>query len=175
MKKIACMVVGVLCLAGAAGAESRLGPFVTGMASVGDESGSAFGAGVKYEWLFTENFGIDLRGGYINDGDMGLIPLMFGPVAVIPLDPLALTLGAGGLYGIPTDGDADSALGFYAAAGLRGPASGNMEWFAELQYSNVKGDDNETTTYSRWGYSTVSEAHLDFSAIGLNVGLLWKF
>ncbi len=175
MKKIICVMIGVACLGSVAMGESRLGPFVSGIAAVGDESGSAFGAGVKYEWLFNENFGLDLRGGYINDGDIGLIPLTFGPVAVIPLDPLALTLSAGGLYGIPTDGDADSELGFYAAAGLRGPVSGNMEWFAELQYSYVKGDDKETTTYYGWGYRTVSEEHLDFSGIGLNIGVLWKF
>lgn len=181
MKRIACLMFGIVCLTSAAFGEGRIGPFVTGMASIGDESGSAFGGGLKGEWLFSKNLGIDLHAGYLKDseGDMGIIPLEFGPVVVIPLDPISLTLGAGGLYAIPTDGDADAALGFYAAGGIRGPMSDGMEWFVEAQYVNVKGDDKETTTrtdYS-WGYriETITEPHLDFSAVGLNVGLLWKF
>lgn len=175
MKKIACMVIAAAGLTTGAFGDSRVGPFVSGMASAGNGSGSAFGGGIKYEWLFHENLGIDLRGGYYNDGDMGLIPLQFGPTVVIPVDPLAVTFGAGGVFAIPTDGDADPAFGFYAVGGIRGPLANGVEWFSEVEYANVKGDDNEKTTYHRYGYTTVSEPHLDFSAVGLNVGLLWKF
>lgn len=180
MKKIAFALIGMVCLTGAAFGEGRVGPFLTGMSSTGDESGSAFGGGVKGEWLFTENIGIDLRAGYLKDseGDAGIIPLEFGPVLVMPMDPLSLTLGAGGLYGIPQGSDlddADPALGFYAAAGLRGPISDGLEWFVEAQYASVKGDDETETTYYSWGWRRTSAQHLDFSGIGLNIGLLWKF
>ncbi|MFH0881220.1 MAG: hypothetical protein V2A34_16025 [Lentisphaerota bacterium] len=174
MKKII-MAVLLMGLAYGVRAEQRVGVFASGMISSGDKSGSAFGGGLKYEWLFMQNLGVDLRAGYLNDSSTGLIPLEFGPVFVIPLDPVSLTLGAGGLYGIPTDSSIDSALGFYASAGVRGPISGGMEWFAEAQYAYLKGDDKKTTTYNARGYTTTSSAHLDFSAIGLNAGVLWKF
>jgi hypothetical protein len=38
-----------------------------------------------------------------------------------------------------------------------------MEWFVEAQYDKVKGDDN------------TSNGYIDFSAVGLNLGVLWKF
>jgi len=179
MKKAIVLVVATICVVCTAVAEQRVGPFLSAMASVGDESGSAFGGGLKYEWLSSQNFGINLVAGYLNDDDMGLIPLEFGPVYVISLDPLAITIGAGGLYGIPDDSDIDAALGFYAATGIRGPVSDGIEWFAELQYVNVKGDDEVSTSRRdfSWGHTvtTITKPSLDFSAVGLNAGILWKF
>ena len=175
MKKSIGMVAALVCLTCNAMAEQRVGPFVTGMASSGDESGSAFGVGLNYEWLFNQTLGIDVHAGYLSDGDVGLIPLEFGPVVVFPSDPISITLGAGAVYGKPTDGDIDPALGFYGSAGVRCPVSDGVEWFAEAQYVSLKGDDKETTTYFRNGYSTISQPHLDISAFGLNLGVLWEF
>ena len=180
MKRILGIVIATACLTYSAMAEQSVGPFLTGMASIGDNSGSAFGAGLKYEWLFNENFGIDLHAGYLNDSeaDMGIIPLEFGPVVVFPLDSLSLTLGAGGLYAIPTDSDIDPALGFYASAGIRGPISDGMEWFAEAQYSKVEGDSNAGGGYWVNDHTYVVQElglALDINAIGVNAGILWKF
>ena len=177
MKASIWIVISMVCLTCSAMAEleQRVGPFLTGMASVGDESGSAFGGGAKYECLFNPNFGLDVHVGYLTDGDIGLIPVALGPIAVIPLDPVSLTLGAGALYGIPSEGGADPALGFYAAVGVRGPATEGMEWFVEAQYVDVKGDDNSETTYTSWSITRTSSEKLDFSAVGLNLGVLWKF
>ena len=160
-------------------AESRLGPYVTGMISTGDDSGNAFGAGAKYEWLFHERFAADLHAEYAYDpdGEMGVILLGFGPSIVFPTDALTFWLGAGGLYGIPSGGDwidDDPALGFYAAAGMRGAIADGQEWFAELMYADVDGGDNSKTTYYPWGYSYSSGGNIDLSAVGLNVGLLWR-
>lgn len=182
MRTTVCLIAAMMFLACGAMAEQRLGPFMSGMAGVGDNSGSAFGAGAKYEWLFNETFGLDLRAGYLHDsdGDMGIVPLEFGPTVVIPLDPLAVTLGAGGCYAIPTgsDEDIDPALGFYAAAGIRGPISDGLEWFAEAQYVKVEGDSETRGDY--WLNSTTyvvqeSGFSLDLNAIGINAGILWKF
>jgi hypothetical protein len=156
MKKRISIFVSLLCLTCSAMAEQRIGPFLTGAAAVGEESGSAFGGGLKYEWLINENIGIDLHAGYMNDGEVGHFPLEFGPVVAFPLETGSLTLGAGGLCGIPEE-SGDAALGFYASVGVRGPLSfdGGMEAFAELQYVDVSGDD------------------LDYSAVELNIGILW--
>ncbi len=157
-------------------ADQRFGPMVSAMMSAGEESGSAFGAGVKYESLLTPTVGLDVRGGFIHDGDIGLIPLMFGPVFLIPLDALTVSVGAGGLYGIPTGSDADNALGFYALVGLRGPTSDDsIEWFAEVQYSDVEGDSASSTTITPGRITRTSSEKLDFEAIGVNVGILLKF
>lgn len=174
------VVVAMACLTCGAMAEQRVGPFLTGMSSVGDNSGSAYGAGVKYEWLFNKNIGIDLHAGYLKDSeaDTSLIPLEFGPVFVFPFSSLALTLGIGGLYAMPTDSDLDAALGFYASAGIRGPISDGLEWFAEAQYAKVKGDEDTGGGYWRDAYTYVlheSGQTLDINAIGANIGVLWKF
>ncbi len=173
MKKIL-SVVGVLaCLNLAASAEMRVGPFLSAMVATGDDSGEAFGGGGKFEWLSSINLGADARVGYLNDGDIGLVPLMLGPTYVVPIQDVALTLGAGFIYGIPTDNDYDSAPGFYLSAGVRGRISDDMEWFAELQYVDVQGDDNEKTTYYPWGYS-YEWNKIDFTGIALHAGVLWK-
>ena len=167
MKSTLGAVVALVFLVCGAMAEHRAGLFFAGVSSVGGESGSAFGGGLKYEWLFHDHVGIDMRGGYLKDykDDMVLIPVALGPVVVLPLDSLALYLGVGGLYGILQDsvGDADPALGFYALAGIRGPISGGAEWFAEAQYDKIKGDED------------TSDGYIDFNALGLNLGVLWKF
>ena len=166
MKSTIGAVVTLVFLACGAMAEHRAGPFLTGLTSVGDESGSALGGGLKYEWLIHQNFGIDFRGGYLKDykDDMALIPLALGSVVVFPMDAICLFLGAGGLYGILQDSvaAADPALGFYALAGIGGPVSGGAEWFAEAQYDKIKGDEN------------TSDGYIDFNAVGLNLGVLWK-
>ena len=114
MKTTIGAVLAALFLSYGAMAEQRIGPFLTGMAGVGDNSGSAFGAGAKYEWLFSDSFGLDLHAGYLqdSDADMGIFPLEFGPVFVIPLSSLAINLGAGGCYAIPTESEIDRLLGF---------------------------------------------------------------
>ena len=182
MKKAIGMVIAVACLTCGAMAEQRVGPFLTGMAGVGDNSGSVFGGGVKYEWLFSETFGLDLHAGYLHDSDadMGIVPLEFGPVMVIPLESLALTLGAGGCYAIPTDSefDLDPALGFYAAVGIRGPISDGMEWFAEAQYVKVEGDSETRGDYWLNDYTYVVQElgySLDINAVGIAAGILWYF
>jgi len=162
MRRIVVAVVALACLACGAVGEDRIGPFLTGMTSLGDKSGGAVGGGIKYEWLSGKNVGLDLHAGYLNDGTIGLIPLEFGPVILFPLESVAWTLGAGGLYAIPIEGEADAALGLYAAAGIRGPISPNMEWLAEAQYVYVKGEEK-------------SGGNLDFSGAGLSVGILWIF
>lgn len=180
MKIAVGVVFAALSLSCGAMAEQRIGPFLTGMAGVGDNSGSAFGAGAKYEWLFSDTLGLDLHAGYLHDSDadMGIFPLEFGPVFVIPLNSLAITLGAGGCYAIPTESEIDPALGFYAAAGIRGPISDGMEWFAEAQYVKVEGDSDTRGDYWLNNYTYVyqeSGMSLDINAIGISAGILWKF
>lgn len=175
MKKCIVFFAALSCLLSGAMAEQRVGPFVTGMMSAGDDSGSAFGGGLKYEWLFSENLGLDVHAGYLSDSDIGLMSLAVGPTLVFPIDSVSLSLGAGALYGIPQDSDADAALGFYAGVGIRGPLSDGVEWFIEGQYASIEGDENTETRYYSRGYTITSEEHLDFSAAGMNVGVLWKF
>ena len=181
MKKIVCVMLGMVCLTCGAYGENRIGAYVSAMSLIGDGEGELFGGGVRYEWLFSQNVGVDLRASYLDfsDGDTGVIPLMLGPIVVIPVNSITLTFGAGGMYTMLTDGDAEDALGFYANAGARGPISDGLEWFAEIQYSDVT-FDGETTTERRdysWGYtiSTIEYADAEIQAIGANAGVLWHF
>ena len=99
---------------------------------------------MKYEWLFTENFGVDVRASYLSGDDMYVIPLELGIIGILPLEGVSLHAGVGAGYYIPEDVSEsyvfgtvegpDAAFGFYAVAGIRLPMADNMEFFAEAKY-----------------------------------------
>ncbi|HOW96808.1 MAG TPA: outer membrane beta-barrel protein [Kiritimatiellia bacterium] len=189
MKKMAAMLVGMMCLGGVAHGESRLGPFASWLTS-NDEN--AFGVGLKYEWLFNGKFGMDARAGYLTDSDMYVIPLELGVVGILPLERLSLYAGVGGGYYIPEDigmstpwgpvDGPDATFGFYGVAGIRMPTGKNMEFFAEAKYTRAESDEESTSgpIYRNGqlvGYTVhqTTKMGMDLDGIGANAGILWKF
>lgn len=186
MKKVAYIMIGFACLTSAALGESRFGPFASWLNS---NSEDAFGGGLKYEWLFTQNLGVDVRASYLSDEDMYVIPLELGLVGVWPLQGLSLYASLGGGYYIPEDVSRDygfgeiegpdAAFGFYGAAGIRLPAADNMEFFAEVKYTKAESDEETGGGYWRNSYNYVvsetTKLGMDLDGVGVNAGLLWTF
>lgn len=189
MKKMAAMLVGLICLGGVAHGESRLGPFVSWLNSNND---NAFGGGLRYEWLFAERFGMDVRASYVTDGDMYAIPLELGLVGVLPLERGSLYAGVGGGYYIPEDigmdtpwgrvDGPDATFGFYGTLGFRMPTGKNMEFFAEVKYTKAESDEESTSgpiyrNGQMIGYTVhqTTKLGMDLAGIGANTGILWKF
>lgn len=186
MKRFACMMTAVFCVLGSASGESRVGPFASWVTS---DDENAVGAGVKYEWLFNENFGVDVRASYLTSDDLYIIPLEAGLLGILPLDKVSLYAGAGAGYYIPEDTGLnmpwgkvegpDPAFGFYVLAGIRLPVGDRMELFAEGKYTQAESDEETGGGYWRNGstyvVSETTKMGMEIDGMGANLGLLWKF
>jgi hypothetical protein len=181
MKKLACILVGLMCLTGGAFGEGKLGPILSWIKS---NDSNAFGGGLEYEWQFNKNLGLDVRAGYLTDSDMYVIPIEVGIIGILPLEGLSLYAGIGCGYFIPEDigygsiEGPDSAFGYYGVAGIRLPMAENVEFFAELNYTKAESDEETGGGYWRNSYTYVisetTKLGMDLDGIGANVGILWN-
>ncbi len=181
MKKSIGMVVALVCLAGSALAESRLGPFASWLRN---NDADGFGGGVQYQWMYNQNVGVDSRAAYLTSDGESLTALMLGLTGVLPLQGWSVFASAGGGYFIPgnSDGDSpDAALGFYAGGGARLPISENMDFVAEVDYVSAKSEKTETESsfYQFGNYAVYSvrttTTSMDISGPAASLGVVWKF
>lgn len=184
-KAILLSAVMSCCLASAALADFRVGPFASWVAL---EDEDAMGGGLLCELMLTDNLGIDARASYLEVEDYYLVPLELGLVGLLPIGGVSLEAGAGAGYYIPEDVSEtiytprevelegpDPEVGFYVVAGVRVPLGDNVQLFAEGKYTKVDGDSETKRETWATGWSEVTKPGLQIDDYGANAGLLWSF
>ena len=187
IKRIAIVVVLCLGMAATAQAGNRVGAFGS---YVDQENGSAYGGGVKYEWMADQNFGAEARVSYLTgeEADGNVIPLELGLVGQIPVEKVFLYAGIGGGYYIYQDvapaiggwdvEEPDPVLGFYLLGGIRYDLNESLTLFAEVKYTKAEFDMEQSRTTTIPGVLVRVES-IDVSGgldgAGGNLGLLWRF
>lgn len=178
------VVIALVAWAGIAQAEVAVGPYFSYAETVGGDG--ATGGGIKGMWLFHPNFGIELRGSYVQEdeeeSDSSVTPAELGAVALYTSGQVDLYAVLGGgyyMFDIDMYGDLepDDLFGFYAAAGLRLHAGYRAAVFLEFKYTNAS---DEAESWSRqdfpWGYRiTTYTVEYGLEGAGANIGLLLKF
>lgn len=182
MKKLLVMLLVLGLAAIVASAGSGVGVF--GSYLDAKDPGPGFGGGIKFKTDLVDYLGVEARASCItqfdeDDSDDGvyLIPLEAGLVFNLPLgDDAPITLYGGGGIGyaiIPEadDVDLDDSFCFYGVAGAEFGLGESASLFAEAQYRVLEVDGAEVDGED----VDLGDEEVEFSGIGINAGLLFRF
>lgn len=182
MKNVLVMLMVLGLAAGAAFAAGGVGVF--GSYLDAKDPGPGYGGGIKFKADLAEYLGAEVRASCItqfdeDDSDDGvyLIPLEAGLVFNLPLGddaPIALYGGGGIGYAIipeADDVDLDDSFCFYGVAGAEFSLGGSASLFAEAQYRVLEVDGAEVDGED----FDLDDEEVEFSGLGINAGLLFRF
>ncbi len=183
MKK--CLVALAILALGAFAASASSGVGVFGTYLDAKDPGPGFGGGLKFKADLAEILAVEVRASCItefdeDDSDDGLylIPLEAGLLLSIPLGeevPLTLYGGGGGGYAIIPecdDVDLDDEFCFYGVGGVEIGLGESASLFVEAQYRFLEVDGAETDDDVEIDFG---EEDIEFTGLGVNAGLLFRF